>query len=82
MSGLCDPGFAVLTSKSDLDGIEGALKECTETSAIKRVLLRKDMLQRVKKYDAKLLNILQNFQVCPGSAFHLLLVVLIFDTFS
>ena len=51
--------------KSDLDGIEGALKQCAEASVIKRLLLRADMLQRVKKYDAKLSNVLQNFQVCP-----------------
>jgi uncharacterized Rossmann fold enzyme len=50
---------------SDLGGIEGALKQCTETNAIKRVLLRADMLQRVRKYDAKLSNVLQSFQVRP-----------------
>ncbi|KAF8268850.1 P-loop containing nucleoside triphosphate hydrolase protein [Lactarius quietus] len=46
----------------DLGGIEGALKQGAETNAIKRVLLRADMLQRVRKYDAKLSNILQSFQ--------------------
>ena len=54
-----------VTKLSDLDGIEGALKECAEASAIKRFFLRADMLKRVKKYDAKLSNVLQNFQVCP-----------------
>ena len=62
--------FRCLTQRSDLDGIEGALKQCAETNAIKRVLLRADMLQRVRKYDAKLLNILQNFQVCPVPVVH------------
>ncbi|KAN0135988.1 hypothetical protein V8E53_006149 [Lactarius tabidus] len=46
----------------DLDGIEGALKQCAEASTVKRVLLRADMLQKVRKYDAKLSNVLQNFQ--------------------
>ena len=62
-----------LTLSSDLDGIEGALKQCAEKNAIKRVLLRADMLQRVRKYDAKLSNVLQTFQVRPGSIFHSLL---------
>ena len=61
------PAYAVQVSLSDetsnLDGIEGALKQCAETSTIKRVLLRADMLQRVRKYDAKLSNVLQTFQV-------------------
>ncbi|KAN0127679.1 hypothetical protein V8E53_014519, partial [Lactarius tabidus] len=47
---------------SDLGGIEGALKQCAETKSIKVVLLRADMLQRVRKYDAKLSNVLQSFQ--------------------
>jgi hypothetical protein len=51
--------------KSDLDGIEGALKLCAETSMIKRVLLRADMLQKVRKYDSKLSNVLQTFHVRP-----------------
>ncbi|KAF8268820.1 hypothetical protein EI94DRAFT_1095425 [Lactarius quietus] len=52
----------VKSLNSDLDGIEVALKQCAETSTVKKVLLRADMLQRVKKYDAKLSNVLQNFQ--------------------
>ncbi|KAN0135990.1 P-loop containing nucleoside triphosphate hydrolase protein, partial [Lactarius tabidus] len=53
---------AILKSlHSDLDGIEGAMKLCAETSTIKRVLLRADMLQKVRKYDAKLSNVLQTF---------------------
>ena len=68
--------FRCLTQTSDLDGIEGALKQCAETNAIKRVLLRADMLQGVRKYDAKLLDVLQNLQVCLGSVFHFLLVAL------
>jgi hypothetical protein len=65
--------FRCLTLTSDLDGIEGALKQCAETNAIERLLLRADMLQRVRKYDAKLSNVLPTFQVCPGSIFHSLL---------
>jgi hypothetical protein len=66
-------------NKSDLDGIEGALKQCAEKGVLKTWLLRKDMLQRVRKYDAKLSNVLQIFQVGPGSVFHRLLVTLISD---
>ena len=54
---------SLMSNKSDLDGIEGAMKLCAETSTIKRVLLRADMLQKVRKYDAKLSNILQTFHV-------------------
>ena len=55
---------SLMSNKSDLDGIESAMKLCAETSTIKRVLLRADMLQKVRKYDAKLSNILQTFHVC------------------
>ena len=65
--------FRCLTQTSDWDGIEGALKQCAETNAIRRVLVRADMLQGVQKYDAKLLDVLQNFQLCPRSVFHFLL---------
>jgi hypothetical protein len=40
------------------------MKLCAETSTIKRVLLRADMLQKVRKYDSKLSNVLQTFHVC------------------
>jgi uncharacterized Rossmann fold enzyme len=48
-----------------LGEIEGALKQCAETKSVKMVLLRADMLQRVRKYDAKLSSVLQSFQVGP-----------------
>jgi hypothetical protein len=60
---------------SDLGGIEGALKQCAETKSVKRVLLRADMLQRVRKYDTKLSNVLQSFQVGPFNRPFLIAVV-------
>ena len=61
--------FRYMTRISDLGGIEGALKQCTETRSMRAVLMRSDMLQRVRKYDAKLSSALQSFQVCPSSPF-------------
>jgi hypothetical protein len=67
----------LISDKSDLDGIEGTLKLCTETSTIKRVLLRADILQKVRKYDAKLSNVLQTFHVRPDpSSLHLATLIL------
>lgn len=39
------------------------MKLCAETSTIKRVLLRADMLQKIRKYDTKLSYILHTFRV-------------------
>ena len=64
--------------RSELGGIEDALKQCSETNAIKRVLLRGDLLQRVRKYDSELSNVLQSYQVSPPFYFPLAGVALIF----
>jgi hypothetical protein len=48
---------------SELDGIESALKQCTEPGRVKTILLRKDLLRKVKQYDSELFNVLQTFQV-------------------
>lgn len=55
--------FRYLTHTSDLGGIEVALAQSAEKGVVMTWLLRKDMLQRVRKYDAKLSNALQIFQV-------------------
>ena len=72
---------SLMSNTSDLGGIEGAMKLCAETSMIKRVLLRADMLQKVRKYDAKLSNILQTFHV-RFYMFSLRLALLISYVFS
>ncbi|KAI0291040.1 hypothetical protein B0F90DRAFT_441944 [Multifurca ochricompacta] len=59
----------LLSIRTELDGIEAALKECAETGRVTRVILRADMLQTVKQYDAKLSNVLQTFQVSHGIEF-------------
>jgi hypothetical protein len=41
------------------------MKACAEVKGMKKVLLRADMLRKVKQYDGKLSNTLQVFQVCP-----------------
>jgi hypothetical protein len=46
-----------------LHGIHAALKECAEVKGIKMVLLRNDLLKKVKQYDSKLSVILQVYQV-------------------
>ncbi|KAI0294481.1 hypothetical protein B0F90DRAFT_1919668 [Multifurca ochricompacta] len=50
------------TLRSDLHGIKIALEECAETGGIRKVLLRTDILRKIKQYDGKLLNVLQTFQ--------------------
>jgi hypothetical protein len=47
-----------------LHGIDAALKECAEVKGIKILLLRNDLLKKVKQYDTKLSMILQVYQVC------------------
>ncbi|KAI0289026.1 hypothetical protein B0F90DRAFT_1826865 [Multifurca ochricompacta] len=48
--------------REDLDGMDDALQQCADVRGIKKVLLRTDMLRRVKQYDSKLSNVLQVFQ--------------------
>ncbi|KAI0285744.1 P-loop containing nucleoside triphosphate hydrolase protein [Russula brevipes] len=47
--------------KTELGGIKGALDQNKNTGGIKKMLLRKDLLRKVKQYDAKLSNVLQIF---------------------
>jgi hypothetical protein len=56
--------MAHCTDFSELDGIKSALKQSKEMGSFKQVLLRKDLLQKVKQYDGMLSNVLQRFQVC------------------
>jgi hypothetical protein len=49
---------------SELDGIKAALKQSKEIGSIKRILLRKDLQQKVKQHDGNLSNVVQRFQVC------------------
>ncbi|KAI0294611.1 P-loop containing nucleoside triphosphate hydrolase protein [Multifurca ochricompacta] len=48
--------------KSELDGIKDVLGECAKTKGVRSLLLRKDLLGKVKKYDARLANVLEVFQ--------------------
>jgi len=49
--------------RSELSGVESALKECAEIRGVKRVLQRKELLRRVKQHDRTLSTVLQTFQV-------------------
>jgi hypothetical protein len=51
---------AVLYGPSELHEIESTLRECRK---IRRILMRTDMLQKIKQHDSKLSHILQTFQV-------------------
>ncbi|KAH8976990.1 hypothetical protein EDB86DRAFT_3093629 [Lactarius hatsudake] len=46
----------------ELDRIERVLKECSKRKGIKRILLRKDLLTRIKQCDVEISNVLQAFQ--------------------
>ncbi|KAI0302460.1 hypothetical protein B0F90DRAFT_1714996 [Multifurca ochricompacta] len=48
--------------QSDLHGIEGALRECADVRGMKKIILRTDMLRKVKQYDARLSSALQLVQ--------------------
>ncbi len=45
------------------------LKECSENKGIKGLLLRKDLLTKIKQCDGELSNVLQAFQVRALSLF-------------
>ncbi|KAH9014182.1 hypothetical protein EDB83DRAFT_280703 [Lactarius deliciosus] len=47
----------------ELDRIERVLKECSKRKGIKRMLLRKDLLTKIKQCDVEISNVLQAFQV-------------------
>ncbi|KAH9169921.1 hypothetical protein EDB89DRAFT_2244424, partial [Lactarius sanguifluus] len=46
----------------ELDRIERVLKECSKRKGIKGVLLRKDLLTKIKQCDVEISNVLQAFQ--------------------
>jgi len=46
----------------ELGGIKAAFDESREVGSIRKMLLRKDLLSKVKRYDGKLLNVLLTFQ--------------------
>ncbi|KAI0291395.1 hypothetical protein B0F90DRAFT_369567 [Multifurca ochricompacta] len=46
----------------ELSGVGSALKQSAEIGTIRKVLLRKDLLRKVKQYDGELSNVLQTFQ--------------------
>ncbi|KAI9430483.1 hypothetical protein H4582DRAFT_1446813 [Lactarius indigo] len=46
----------------DLDGIQEVLEECAKVKGIRKVLLRTDILGKVKEYDARLTHAFQVFQ--------------------
>ncbi|KAI9440590.1 hypothetical protein H4582DRAFT_2097421 [Lactarius indigo] len=54
---------AILGSlQRELDRIERVLKECSKRKGIKGVLLRKDLLTKIKQCDVEISNVLQAFQ--------------------
>ncbi|KAH8985366.1 hypothetical protein EDB92DRAFT_1949953 [Lactarius akahatsu] len=48
--------------RRELDEIERVLKECSKNKGIKGLLLRKDLLTKIKQCDGELSNVLQAFQ--------------------
>ncbi|KAI0297118.1 P-loop containing nucleoside triphosphate hydrolase protein [Russula brevipes] len=48
--------------ETELGGIKAAFDESREVGSIRKMLLRKDLLSKVKRYDGKLLNVLLTFQ--------------------
>jgi len=61
-----------LTERSELHDVERALKECVEIKGVRKLLLRKEILGRIKRHDVKLSAILRKFQVSSGFDFWLL----------
>lgn len=49
--------------RSNLEGIGGVLKECAESPGIKKVLMRQDILLKIKRCDNMLTHALSLFQV-------------------
>ncbi|KAH9024868.1 hypothetical protein EDB85DRAFT_1985586 [Lactarius pseudohatsudake] len=52
---------ALKSLRTDLDGIQDVLEECAKVKGFRRVLLRSDILTKVKQYDAKLTHAFQVF---------------------
>ncbi|KAH9036947.1 hypothetical protein EDB85DRAFT_2142737 [Lactarius pseudohatsudake] len=59
----------------ELDRIERVLKKCSKRKGIKGILLRKDLLTRVKQCDVELSNVLQAFQAELGLDIRFALIV-------
>ncbi|KAI9443830.1 hypothetical protein H4582DRAFT_2095250 [Lactarius indigo] len=59
----------------ELDRIERVLKKCSRRKGIKGILLRKDLLTRIKQCDVELSNVLQAFQAELGLDIRFALIV-------
>ncbi|KAH9056512.1 hypothetical protein EDB87DRAFT_1833711 [Lactarius vividus] len=59
----------------ELDRIERVLRKCSKRKGIKAILLRKDLLKRIKQCDVELSNVLQAFQAELGLDIRLALIV-------
>ncbi|KAH9046387.1 hypothetical protein EDB83DRAFT_1541102 [Lactarius deliciosus] len=59
----------------ELDRIERILKKCSKRKGIKGMLLRKDLLTRIKQCDVELSNVLQAFQAELGLDIRFALIV-------
>jgi len=49
--------------ESELDGVRHALAQNRQVGRIEKMLLRKELLRKVKQYDGRLSTVLQTFQV-------------------
>ncbi|KAH9046407.1 hypothetical protein EDB83DRAFT_1541559 [Lactarius deliciosus] len=59
----------------ELDRIERVLKKCSRRRGIKRIVLRKDLLTKIKQCDVELSNVLQAFQAELGLDIRFALIV-------
>ncbi|KAI9434844.1 hypothetical protein H4582DRAFT_2059957 [Lactarius indigo] len=59
----------------ELDRIEQVLKRCSKRKGIKGVVLRKDLLTKIRQCDVELSNVLQAFQVELGLDIRFALIV-------
>ncbi|KAH9030789.1 hypothetical protein EDB85DRAFT_2146521 [Lactarius pseudohatsudake] len=59
----------------ELDRIEHVLKKCSKRKGIKRILLRMDLLTKIKQSDVELSNVLQAFQAELGLDIRFALIV-------
>ncbi|KAI0292942.1 hypothetical protein B0F90DRAFT_1767144 [Multifurca ochricompacta] len=66
---------ALQSLQRNLEGIGDALSECVEVKGIKKVLLRTDILGKVKQCDAKLSHALQLFQAKLAVRTHLMQLI-------
>ncbi|KAH9008182.1 hypothetical protein EDB83DRAFT_648887 [Lactarius deliciosus] len=59
----------------ELDRIERVLKKCSKRKGIKGILLRKDLLMKIRQCDVELSNVLQAFQAELGLDIRFALIV-------